>query len=426
VCAVPGKVIRDKRGIMFTQKTINSYSIFFLFLLCLITLLFFYSPGTTDVEIWRSWAKNAQESGVVNGFAQIQADYPPLSLVILSAAGKLCRTFGVVFQFDAIKISILFFLYLTLAIYWLLTRDILTTILMYGAVMLNSAALVYLDIYFAPFLLLSLWALKKRRLLLFAITFTIACLIKWQPLIIAPFILVYLLPITKLSDWRQIPLKQLLLRVLLPAAGLLLLISAIFGITPVWLAFKASISHHYLSGNALNFNWILTHLLHILAPDQFGGLLNGRADYIVTESAKITFASRALFAIFYLLTMAAFFRREKTFSNFLIFTLAGFLAYFTFNIGVHENHLFLAAILAVMLFWEKREYWQPAILIVLINNINLYTFYGITGAGLTYNRVIGQTIDLALLLAIFNVLFFLFFWWSTVIQKHNQIDVPAT
>jgi hypothetical protein len=213
-----------------------------------------------------------------------------------------------------------------------------------------------------------------------------------------------------------------LLRVVLPAGCIFLIVIAIFGFTPVWLAFKASLSHNYLSGNALNFNWILTHFLHVFAPEQFGNLVYGRADFIITESVKITLASRILFAIFYLLTLVIFFRRQKTFTNFLIFAITGYLAYFTFNIGVHENHLFLPAILSVMLLWEKREYLLPGVLIVLINNINLYTFYGITGTGLTYARALGFKLDVALLLAIFNVIFFLFFWLTTIIHKDHQID----
>jgi hypothetical protein len=50
----------------------------------------------------------------------------------------------------------------------------------------------------------------------------------------------------------------------------------------------------------------------------------------------------------------------------------------------------------------------------------LYTFYGVTGTGLTFARAIGSKLDVALLLAIFNVLFFLFFWFTTIMKKEPK------
>jgi heme/copper-type cytochrome/quinol oxidase subunit 3 len=59
---------------------------------------------------------------------------------------------------------------------------------------------------------------------------------------------------------------------------------------------------------------------------------------------------------FYAVAVFAFMKREKTLTNLIRYSLAGYLAYFIFNTGVHENHLFLAAILSSILCWQDRSH----------------------------------------------------------------------
>jgi hypothetical protein len=79
---------------------------------------------------------------------------------------------------DAIKLSIALFTCLTSLIFWLWTRDIALTILLHFSLLLNGVALGYIDIYFAPSLILLLWALRERKLTLFSVAFSIASLTK--------------------------------------------------------------------------------------------------------------------------------------------------------------------------------------------------------------------------------------------------------
>ena len=203
--------------------------------------------------------------------------------------------------------------------------------------------------------------------------------------------------------------------------GLTLLI---FGAGPVWEAFRASASHNYLSGNALNANWIYTHFIRVFSPEQFGGLVNKQATYIVTDSAQIQLVPRLLFILFYALTLAVFYRREKSFENTLLFSILGFLAYYTFNIGVHENHLFLVTILAVLLLWVNKAHWPEVLILILINNINLFTFYGINGEGPGFSRVLLREVDFALVLAVFNVGFFLYIWLKHILNRDTGARQP--
>lgn len=217
-----------------SDTNISSTQKLLLFLLVfLISLLFLNSHGTSDMEIWLQWADNAYILGVVAGFEANQADYPPITTAILLVAVRLGQVLELP-ALTAIKLSIILFLCLTSLACWLWTRDVVVTLLMHLALLLNSAALAYVDIYFAPTLVLALWALKQRKLLLFTMFYSIACLTKWQPLIIAPFILLYILDVNQWSDWKRIDVKKLALRVILPAAVLLGLTLLIFGAGPVW------------------------------------------------------------------------------------------------------------------------------------------------------------------------------------------------
>ena len=86
--------------------------------------------------------------------------------------------------------------------------------------------------------------------------------------------------------------------------------------------------------------------------------------------------------------------------------MLGYLCYFTFYTGVHENHLFLIAILAVVLYWREENWRVNAVILLLMANINLFLFYGVDGH-LHFPRSFAR-IDIALPLAILNVLFFIY------------------
>ena len=115
---------------------------------------------------------------------------------------------------------------------------------------------------------------------------------------------------------------------------------------------------------------------------------------------------KLLFWTTYLLLLALFFRCEKTFTNLLIFSAPGYLCYFTFNTGVHENHLFLVTILAVVLYWREESWRANAVILLLMANINLFLFYGVDGD--LHFPWLFAGVDIALPLAVLNVLFFIY------------------
>jgi len=234
----------------------------------------------------------------------------------------------------------------------------------------------------------------------------ITCLIKWQILIISPFILVYILNINSVNEWRQIDLKSLISQLLIPLTLILACVSLIFGFGEILGAFKNTYTmHNYLSGKALNLNWMITYLLHALDPQQFGRLTNDPwAMTIRTNQLKITLLPRMIFTVVYFVTLLKFFRTEKTFENLLLFSILTYLAYFLFNIGVHENHLFLIVILSLLLLWLNAKHLMLAVVIIFINNINLWIFSGFDGSAFGLNRGIWP---ISFMLSFLNLLLFL-------------------
>jgi hypothetical protein len=194
--------------------------------------------------------------------------------------------------------------------------------------------------------------------------------------------------------------------VLLPAGIVGGIALAVFG-GPVIDSLRRAVSNHFLSGYALNFCWIVTHWIRAIKPAAFGGLNSGQADLIITSNLRYTLLPKLLFVAFYVWAWVASVRQPKSFGRLLRFSLVGYLAYFTFNTGVHENHLFLAVIVAVALYAEEgARHLSTAVAVALLANINLILFYGFDGTGYHFSRVLFGA-DLALVLSIVAVVFFL-------------------
>jgi hypothetical protein len=399
------------------------FQILLAILLIIITLLPLYSGGTVDVPSWLGWIEGIERDGLIGGYVNGELIYPPLTWVILQGVAIAYHALNIE-MFLAFKWSMVVFLFLTSAVFLLWTRDFFLTAILHLSLILSSVSLGYLDIYYTPTILLAFWALKERKVFLFTVFFTISCLIKWQPLIIGPFLLVHIAGLTDIRQWKT-TLWFLLRNVALPAGVLIGVIVLPFG-QAVLGSLQNGMSHTGLTGNALNYNWIVTYYLRVTQPDRFGPLANGIIDYIEildwSADWSIPAVSRILFALFYAATLLVFLRRPKSFDNLLRFTILGYFSYFTFNIGVHENHLFLAAFLSFVLYWVSPRDRYIALMLNLITNINIFLFYGLTG-GYPYQRVVG--VDVSLPLAIFNVVFFLAFWAMTCLYKspHAETDL---
>lgn len=390
--------------------------------LALLTMGLFNARGTDDVGTLQAWQRNVFAYGPIEGFKINQGDYPPLMPFILYVTAHFSQQL-VLSSFVGLKGSIVLFLCATGLVFWLWTRDLGLTALLYFSLLLNAVVLGYIDVYMTPFLILSLWALALQKTWLFAILFSITCLIKWQPLIIAPFLAVYLLNITRLRDWRQIPFAQLGVQVVLPVVGVLGLCTYLWR-SSLLRAFSSALSHKYLSANALNFNWLLTYATRISMPEHYGGLAQDGQVTAFLTTAPFTLVPRVLFAGFYVGALVAFFKKDKTLENLLMYSIIGYLAYFIFNTGVHENHVYPATVLAILLYAKTKRHLPLMLMLIFMLNANMFFFYGIDGSAPGFSRVVG--IDVTVLLALLNVVFFLALWTIYVLRPFLRPFVPTT
>lgn len=366
------------------------------------SFIFFSTKGTGDVNYWQEMIHNGRKYGFSQGYMQNKGYYPPLSSTILVGSDKLMDILGTS-PIIEIKLTVLIFLLVTVIVYYTITKNFILSIFFLLSLFLSSLGLIYLDILFAPFLLLSFFSLKHDRIILSAVFFAISFMIKWQPLILYPFIIIYLSGISssKISKFKIKNIIQFIVTTFLISSILILLYQ-----NEVILAFFRTISTNSLSANALNFNWIITYLIELIFPSLFGGLVNGLVKPIILTPAIFNLLPKIIFIFFYSLILFRFIKEKKDFYHFVVYCLIGFLSYFEFNTEVHENHLFTANILSFILIYSTSDIIY--LLWPLIFNINLFIFYGLGGQGMFFSRVIGG-IDISVVFAALSVIIFFYF-----------------
>lgn len=388
-----------------------------LLLVNLIAVSLLFSPGTGDVSIWQTWMQKIANDGLIGSFSHTGTDYPPFAFVILEGVVKSAEAFGTT-HFIVLKGSLLFFLFLTAGCFYWFTRNLLVTAALEFSLVLNSVALGYLDIYFAPFLIVGLFLLQQQRLNSGFLFFALSCAIKWQPLIIAPFVCLYVLSAAnKQTTGTARPQKQVapfavsLVLVVIP-------ILILFGAPALFDSFKRALTYHkFLSGYALNLGWIQTWALHLVNPDKYGGLLqDGAIDAVIVRDPLVVWPNKILFYLSYAAILLGFARQTKTFERLIVYSMLGYLAYFSFNTGVHENHLFLICCLAWILVFIERGQLMRCINLTIAANANLFLFFGAFGQRLS---PVLWGFDITLLFVVANLCLFVGFLIHTF--KTDQV-----
>lgn len=392
-------------------KTLGWPGVGFLLLVNLIAASFFFSPGTGDVGTWETWMREISSYGVVGGFAHTGTDYPPFAFIILGAVVRCAQAFAVP-EVLVLKCSVLLFLFATTACFYWFTRNLVLSAALELTLVLNSVALGYVDIYFAPFLIAGLFLLGRQQFISGFLFYTVSCSIKWQPLIIAPFVCLYVLNAASGRATGRDRIKSQLAPFAVSALVILIPIFAVFSASALFDSFRRAMTYHkFLSGYALNLNWIETWALHLFQPEKYGALQNGAIDIFIVREPLVVWPGKILFYFSYGAVLFVFARQAKTFERLIVYSMLGYLAYFSFNIGVHENHLFLVCCLAWILV-----FLEPAQLVRCINfslaaNANLFLFYGVFGQRV--NPVIAG-VDITLLFAVANLCLFAGFLLQTL------------
>ena len=376
----------------------------------LVALSFLLSPGTGDVSIWFDWMNEIANRGLIGGFSHSGTDYPPFAFFILAGVVKVAQTFTVL-PFVVLKCALLFFLLASATCFYAFSRNLLLTAALEASLIISSMGLAYLDIFFAPLLISGLFLLRQRHLNVGILCYAASCMVKWQPLIIAPFVCLYVL-----SAARERPAgKSRVLTQLSPflLSGLVILgpVLVIFGVPALFESFKRALTYHqFLSAYALNLPWIETWALHLFAPERYTPLVKEGLNIIVPE-AFIAWPNKILFWLSYAGILVAFARQTKTFERLIIYSLLGYFAYFCFNTGVHENHLFLICCLSWILVLLQPTQLKRTVTVAIAANANLVLFYGAFGQRVS--PVIAG-VDVTLLFAAFNLWLFAEFLCHTL------------
>ncbi len=376
--------------------------------LCLLGSLLFASHGMSDVDLyWLPWTRLATTHDVVTAYRLAAADYPPLSQLMLAMSADFGRFVGLS-PLPSLKIALELGLLATCAVVWNWTKRLDTAALVGLILVVPTLGLSYIDIFFAPFLLVAFWALSERRFAWGMLFFVAAVFIKWQPVIFAPFIFVYL--------WRTLPRRQALLLIVGIPLAALAVFALIYG-GALWAAWKSALGQTVFSGNATNLPWVLTFLFRALKPDLIGPLVEGRIDNFSSGRLILTAPFKLLFAGFYGWLLLRAFKVEGQFADYLRLATLGFIAYYLFNTGVHENHLFAPALAAAALFALTGE-WRILLFCALILNLNCVLFYGFTGQEPAW-RLIGG-VDLTAVVA-----FMACIWGIALLVKKPRAHASA-
>jgi len=378
----------------------NWSRIVLLLLANLIALSFLYSPGTGDVSIWRTWIDQMWAFGLVGGFVHSGTDYPPLALIILATVARCADAFGIA-VFLALKWSLFTFLLATAASFYWFSRNLILTAALELSLILNSVALGYLDIYFAPFLIAAFFCLQRGHFKIGVLMFAISCSIKWQPLLIAPFVCIYVMAAAGEGLSGRDKAYKRIIPFIIAALVVVLPMVMIFGAGAIINSLQSAMTrHNFISGYALNFGWLHTWALHLWAPEKYGSLQNGEVGLIQTRDALLMLPEKILFYLSYAAILIAFALQKKTFRRLIVYSMLGYLSYFLFNTGVHENHLFPIACLAWILVFIDSSQLVRAINFSIAANINLFVFFGVFG-----QRVpcVIAGVDITLVFALMNI-----------------------
>lgn len=387
----------------YNKQHISKYKLLWVFstigVALLDFLIFFRASGTGDIQQhFIYWIDNVYKYGLRQGFIANNDMYPPLSTILMYVMSRICFFFD---YFQAIRAADMVAL-LVCGLWIIYKFDKPEYGFWFVVSCLLSIHLGFIDALVFPFLVISFWFLHKERYLLFALFFTLCCCVKMQPLILAPIILCYFINLQSHKPYIQIPFKRIF-----QMGGIVLITLApfflIYGIKPIVKCIKEGLIAPGFSDNALNLVWVIQYICELLFPDKTQPLSDGLPAIYWSPHGKMLYFNYIFWIAFVLLCIFTLTLKHKTPSALIKICIIEYTAYFSFKLAVHENHLILAMVLTGILLCLEDTYINRWIFMfyALATNINMYLFYGITGAGAFHTFSIGNLPN-SVLIAGFN------------------------
>jgi hypothetical protein len=375
------------------------------------------APGTFDVTDPRRgflvWMDDVVILGPVEGYRYDPYDYPPGTKTLLGLAGTAGDALGLS-RSNSLKLLLLAFQAMTALVAFSLTGDIVLAGALWFFTATSAIGQGYLDILYAPFLVASLIGLQRKRPLQAWGLLLACCAIKPQPLVLLPFYAVHLTGLGSVKDVSRIARDPRTWGAAVWTAIAVLLLVVTFGRThdtrqwSVVQAVQKATAHKEISGNAMNAGWIGSYIYQVAKHGQLGPALE--RDSTWRNPIKVVAAAIVAWILWLQIGL------PKTSHTVLLALLGGYLAYFTFNAGVHENHLFIAMIIALLLAtipeelrhgWSRTRELMLAIGVIVFAHLNPLLFFGWRGGDREPTLIGGPTgLDISVPLATFSIVLF--------------------
>jgi hypothetical protein len=404
-------------------------------------------PGMEDMLTWKIWSHAAaHDPTAIYGVGgspperrvlrwrgqEITAEYPPMAIDELALVGRLYREHSPDFEDStaltmAIKLPGLVadVVLVALLLTWgrrVLGNGAAVAALIYWlnpAIILNGAALGYLDPQMAVPVVLSLVAIVAGRPALAGALFAMALLTKPQPLVVAPVLVVAMLTHAGAARWRALVAAA-------SGGG----IAAAMLLTPVvvrgaWANMVQAVSrmgaHDMLSGQSANVWWILTYVLRVMDVWEEWG---PRA--AIGQKLRILGISRAIalgypnarlvgFSLLAIVIGVAVWLAWRHRGAAMMAALCGWCAWAYALVApqAHENHLFLAVPFFCLAAGLDRRFRAVCWTVSAIAALNMYFFNGL---GTGWDPVPSRTatfVDSTVLLSVVNVSAFVALAWRS-------------
>ncbi len=404
-------------------------------------------PGSPDVGSWKAWSFAASTDATsVYGVGgnpperrlihwrgiKSTTEYPPLALYELAIAGRVYRAIDPAFNDSRLLTAIVKMpgiaaeLAAVLALFvW--GRKVLgpkpaiwtaLAIWMNPAIILNGAALGYLDAQMAVPALLALVAAAARLPALAGALIAAAVLTKAQALFVAPAIVFAAMSDKNAAGFRSRSVdtqnRRTLLWLLAGAAAATMAIVlpiVIRGAGPSMVqAIGRLAAHDMLSGNALNAWWLVTWVVRASYGLELGWFeaftmpvrILGRSRFMEIGYPDPKLIGTAIVA---LLIGWRLWRstRGRTMAGWAATAGWCVFAYFMFGAQVHENHLYLAVPFFALAGGLDRQFRGVFYMISLICALNMYVFYGLGEGWPPLIRRTWTVVDLTVILSLMNL-----------------------
>lgn len=392
----------------------------------LINIILIPSKGISDIQDWREIISIVQQNpstSLVHNYLNYNLyplTYPPGHLLLVYFVAKI---FPVYFLSShlIIKLAIFFFyLFIYFALCYFKAAVIRQKLnifdhqsaFLYFVVIFSlgysAQGLGFTDVFFLPFLIFSISHLYSDRYLFAGFFYSLAFLIKWQPLILFPLFLVYFL---KMKN------NYILKKFLLFLAGLCIPVFGLYWLNPnvihtmINSIFYGALSDPIFTA-ALNLPWLAGSFIINIFPGLFELVDSGLYQYIIIDNThpfSIVQMIPKIISILMILIFNFLFYKSKgnSIKNFLHTATITVATYFFISSGVHENHLITGLITASLLYLysEDKKDFKAVILINFIVFSNIFIFYTPQGDPFPVRFITG--IDISLIFTFISLVYYL-------------------